>query len=251
MAPGYDMSSGAFRIGTSGYQYDHWRGVLYPRDLPKKRWFDRYAEEFDTVEINNTFYNLPSASTFDAWREEAPRGFCFALKFSRYGSHMKKLQDPEDSIGNFIDRAKRLRRRLGPVLVQLPPRWKANPERLDEFLSEAPERYRWAIEFRDTSWLSDTIYGVLRAHGAALCLQDMIPGHPRVLTADWTYVRFHGEEYDRSYSHQLLTAQARWIADFLRRGIDVYAFFNNDKGGHAVRNARDLRRYVAGGERGE
>lgn len=236
--------TGRLRIGTSGYQYDHWRGVLYADDLPKRAWFERYAEVFDTVEINNTFYRLPSNSAFESWRARAPRGFCYALKFSRYGSHLKRLQEPEATIGLFLERAEPLRGALGPILVQLPPRWDADPARLEAFLEAAPARHRWAVEFRDERWLRDDVLAILRRHEAALCVHDLIEGHPRVATAPWIYLRFHGHRYQGSYTPQFLAAEARRIRGELDRGLDVYAYFNNDIGGHAVRNALDLRRLV-------
>src|SRR5688572_25082964 len=124
---------GKLRIGTSGYQYNHWRGVFYPRDLPKKRWFAYYASHFDTVEINNTFYRLPQGQVFEAWREQAPENFCYALKFSRYSSHLKRLQDAHEPIERFLHRAGELREFLGPILVQLPPHWRPDPDRLAAF----------------------------------------------------------------------------------------------------------------------
>lgn len=235
---------GRLRAGTSGYQYRHWRGRFYPLALRQKDWFGYYAERFDTVEINNTFYRLPEPATFGQWRERAPAGFQYALKFSRYGSHIKRLKDPQQSLEPFLNGAERLGNHLGPILVQLPPRWKASPERLDHFLAQAPGAYRWAVELRDPDWFRDDVYAVLRRHGAALCLHDMIPGHPRVLTADWTYLRFHGHEYGGSYSPQYLTGQAREIHGMLDQGLDVYAFFNNDEDAHAVFNALDLKRLV-------
>jgi uncharacterized protein YecE (DUF72 family) len=128
------LKNGAIRIGTSGYQYDHWRDVFYPREIPKKRWFAHYAAHFDTVELNNTFYHLPQDKTFEAWREQAPPGFCYALKFSRYATHLKRLRDPHEPIRRFLDRARRLREFLGPILVQLPPRWNVDVDRLVGFL---------------------------------------------------------------------------------------------------------------------
>ena len=235
---------GRARIGTSGYQYPHWKGLFYPEDLPKKRWFEHYAGQFDTVEINNTFYNLPAAETFEQWREAAPKGFEYALKFSRYGSHIKRLKDPQEPIGRFLEVADGLGDTLGPILVQLPPNWKANPERLQGFLAAAPRKYRWVIEFRDESWLDDEIFALLEKHHAALCIHDMIADHPRHVTADWTYLRFHGDHYSGSYSSQFLTAEAKRIADLLHEGVDVYAYFNNDDNAHAADNARTLRRLV-------
>lgn len=235
---------GRLRIGTSGYQYDHWKGVFYPDDIPKKEWFQHYTSAFDTVEINNTFYNLPAEKTFEAWRESAPAAFLFALKFSRFGTHIKKLKDSEEPIERFLERARQLGDTLGPILVQLPGNWRANPERLADFLQKAPSDYRWSLEVRDESWLSDEVYSVLEEHNAALCLHDMIENHPEQLTADWTYLRYHGDHYTGSYSDSYLKSQAERIRGYLDNGRDVYAYFNNDEAGYAVQNALDLRRYV-------
>ena len=231
-------------IGTSGYQYDHWRGRFYPRTLPRRDWFAHYAAHFDTVEINNTFYGLPEAVRFDAWRKASPEGFRYALKFSRYATHLKHLRDPAPALRLFLTRARRLRDRLGPILVQLPPRWSPDLPRLAGFLAATPRMQRFALEFRDPRWLSDATFALLREHGAALCIHDAIADHPREVTADWVYLRFHGHGYTGSYSPQRLAAEARRVRAWLRRGHDVYAYFNNDAGGHAVRNAIQLRRYV-------
>ncbi len=231
-------------IGTSGYQYKHWEGVFYPEDIPKKKWFSYFADHFDTVEINNTFYNLPQSETFEQWHDQAPEDFCFVLKFSRYGTHMKKLKDPGEVIDNFMDRARLLKKKLGPILVQLPPNWGVDSKRLDAFLSAAPDAQPLAIEFRDPSWLVEEVYAVLQDHGAALCVHDMIQDHPDQVTADWVYYRFHGRDYGGEYSHQKLSAVADRLSGHLSAGRDVYAYFNNDLGGHAVYNALDLRRYL-------
>ncbi len=235
---------GRLHIGTSGYQYDHWKEVFYPKGTPKRAWFAHYAEHFDTVEINNTFYHLPKAKTFDDWREQTPRGFLYVLKFSRYGSHMKKLKDPDQSIGAFLERADRLGGFLGPILVQLPPGWGADVGRLRAFLDAAPRDHRWALEFRDPDWLCDTVYEVLSEHNASLCIHDLIDDHPKVVTADWVYLRFHGAGDGGNYSHQALSGAARRIRSHLSDGLDVYGYFNNDAKGYAVANAKDLSRYV-------
>lgn len=237
-------SSGRARIGTSGYQYDHWKEVFYPQDISRDDWFTYYTRHFDTVEINNTFYRLPEAEIFEAWREQAPSDFCYALKFSRYGTHLKYLKDPRDSIGKFVERAKRLKAFLGPILVQLPPRWTLNLDRLKAFLDTAPSECRWAVEFRHPSWLCEEAFTLLREHNAALCIHDMFDDRPREITAGWVYLRFHGEHYEGSYSPQFLSAQARWIGERLAEGLDVYAYFNNDAYGYAVQNAADLKRYL-------
>jgi uncharacterized protein YecE (DUF72 family) len=235
---------GRLRIGTSGYQYDHWKGIFYPADMPKRGWFSYYAESFDTVEINNTFYHLPASGAFNAWKEQAPEGFCYSLKFSRYGSHLKKLKNPQETIGRFMERAERLNAFLGPILVQLPPSWHVNMDRLAEFLRAAPKNRRWAFEFRDPSWLCEEVYRQLSAHNAALCIHDKIANHPRPDPADWTYQRFHGDRYAGNYGRQKLLAEAGRIREYLADGIDVFVYFNNDLEGFAIRNAADLRRYV-------
>ncbi len=230
-------------IGTCGYQYDHWVNNFYPADLPKTEWFGYYSERFSTVEINNTFYNLPSASTFEKWYKAAPSGFCYALKFSRYGTHMKKLKDPQDTIDNFLSAAAPLRETMGPILVQLPPNWTANPTRLDNFLGAA-RKGRYVVEFRHSSWLKDSVFAILEKNRAALCIHDMVDNHPDLATTGWVYYRFHGKNYGGNYSHQKLSALTDRIVDHIRAGRDAYVYFNNDLDGHAVANAADLKRFV-------
>jgi len=237
-------NQGKLRIGTSGFHYKHWRGIFYPDGLATSRWFSYYAQQFDTVEINNTFYHLPSAAAFDGWKEQAPRGFLYALKFNRYGSHWMRLKNAHSTIGNFLNVAKRLEESLGPILVQLPPRWNADAQRLEDFLSTAPRSLHWAVEFRDPSWLCREVYTVLQRYHAALCIHDIVANHPRILTSDWTYLRFHGDHYAGTYSPQKLSAEAKWIKQQLATGLDVFAYFNNDAQGYAVENAAELKSYV-------
>jgi uncharacterized protein YecE (DUF72 family) len=235
---------GTARIGTSGYHYNHWRAVFYPENLPKAQWLSYYAQTFDTVEINNTFYHLPSAAAFDSWRKQAPRGFCYAVKFNRYGTHFMRLKEPRSTLGNFLTVTKRLKQTLGPILVQLRPRWDVNAERLDEFLTAAPRGLRFAVEFRDERWLCNEVFKVLERHHVALCIHDMLKNHPRLLTAEWTYLRYHGDHYSGSYSEEQLSREAEWINRQLASGLDVFAYFNNDAHGYAVKNARELRAYI-------
>lgn len=232
---------GNIRIGTSGYQYKHWKGDFYPEDMPVKDWFKHYAKFFDTVEINNTFYKMADAETFAEWEKLAPDDFCYAIKYSRFGTHRKKLKDPEGHVNYFMDRAVHLKEKLAVVLVQLPPNWKPNLQRLEAFLKLLPKNLRWAIEIRDERWLCEELYALLKKYGAALVIHDMIPQHPRVLTANWTYLRFHGQNYSGSYSEAELDAIAADVKDHAAHGRDVYVYFNNDLGGHAVRNALSLK----------
>jgi uncharacterized protein YecE (DUF72 family) len=231
--------------------YRDWRGPVYPPTLPTKQWFGYYATElFDTVEINNTFYRMPPLETFDQWARQAPRDFVYSLKLGQFGSHRMKLRDAQRWLPNHVERARRLGRALGPTLVHLPPRWRANPARLDEFLAAAPRSMRWAVELRDESWLRDDVFDVLRAHGAALCLHDLLPRQPRILTTDWTYLRFHGpnateRKYVGRYGGRRLWRDADRIAAWLEDGNDVYAYFNNDFHGDAVLDAKWLRDAIA------
>jgi uncharacterized protein YecE (DUF72 family) len=236
-------------IGCSGWIYRDWRGPVYPEDLPTKRWFEVYRDLFDTVEINNTFYRLPPTSTFDDWASQAPKEFVYALKLGQFGTHRKKLVDASTWLPNHVGRAERLGAALGPTLVQLPPRWRRNTERLDEFLSVAPKHLRWAVEVRDPSWLHDDVFAVLERHGAALCIHDMLPDHPWERTTDWAYVRFHGSETGRAYQGEYGGKGLRTAANRLRRwtdeGYDTYAYFNNDRNAAAVRDASWLRDHVS------
>jgi uncharacterized protein YecE (DUF72 family) len=226
--------------------YGDWRGVVYPPTGPTSRWFACYAERFDTVELNSTFYRLPAASTVAGWAQQAPPGFCYAVKVGQFGSHRMKLRDPGSWLARHLERVELLGEHLGPNLVQLPPRWKRNTERLDEFLSIAPSHLRWAVEFRDESWLHDDVLAVLARHQAALCIHDLIDRHPWELTADWSYVRFHGPAattaaYHGRYGLRRLAPIAERLAAWLADGLDVYAYFNNDFGGNAVVDATSLR----------
>ena len=234
------------RVGCSGWVYKDWRGLVYPEKLPQRLWFTHYATLFDTVEINNTFYRLPTDTAVEGWERQAPAGFTYALKVGQFGSHRMKLRDAASWLPNHLDRVRLLGPSLGPNLLQLPPRWRRDPARLEEFLAAAPRDMRWAVEMRDPSWLHEDIYAVLRAFGAALCIHDLLPEHPWVLTTDWTYVRFHGPralevKYVGRYGRNRLTPAAVRMNEWLAAGIDVYAYFNNDYDGHAVHDAQTLR----------
>jgi uncharacterized protein YecE (DUF72 family) len=239
--------AGRARVGCSGWQYKHWRGDFYPADLPTARWFEHYAARFDTVEINNTFYRLPEAKTFASWHERAPRGFLYAVKASRFLTHMKKLKDPEEPIDRLFSRMRGLREHLGPVLYQLPPGWKLDRERLEYFLQALPRDVRHVLEFREPSWYADDISELLERYGVARCLHDMkgsATGRERV--GPFVYVRFHGPTgtYSGGYAEDRLERWADWLDEQRRHGCDVFAYFNNDVGGHAPRDAVTLRRLL-------
>jgi uncharacterized protein YecE (DUF72 family) len=240
-------SSGAVRIGCSGWQYAHWRGNFYPAAVPQARWLEHYATVFDTVEVNNSFYRLPKKETFAAWAGRTPPGFLFAVKASRFLTHMKKLKDPEEPLARLFDRMKPLRRRLGPVLYQLPPGWKLDLSRLEHFLHALPGGARHTVEFRDPTWYSPESLALLERYGVALCLHDM-PGSAsgRQRVGPFVYVRFHGAagRYDGGYPADRLRRWADWLHERRLDGTDVFAYFNNDVGGHAPRDALTLRRLM-------
>jgi len=239
----YQRFTPAVHIGCSGWQYRQWRGDFYPAELSTATWLEHYARHFDTVEINNSFYRLPEAETFAAWRRRAPPRFCYAVKASRFLTHMKKLKDPEEPLARFFSRAVELGPALGPVLYQLPPQWPLNLERLDRFLEALPPRHRHAIEFREPSWYDDRVFARLEKHRVALCLHDMAgSASERCSIGPFVYVRFHGtSKYSGSYSAAALEDWAEWLSDRHADGKPVFAYFNNDTGGHAPRDAVRLR----------
>jgi uncharacterized protein YecE (DUF72 family) len=232
-----------YHVGTSGYQYRHWRERFYPADIPQRRWLAYYAEHFDSVEINATFYRLPELDKIRRWCEEVPEDFRFVPKFSRYGSHIKRLKDPSASIGPFREIVEAMGDQLGAVLLQLPPNWRAQPERLDAFLAEA--HWPWAVELRDPRWLCDEVFEVLGRHNAALCLTDGTADQHWRLTADWSYLRFHGSEHTEPMGE---TRRQRWT-DWLRRTLPgqggAWVFFNNDGDARAPFDARAFRDTLA------
>jgi uncharacterized protein YecE (DUF72 family) len=229
------------RVGTSGWQYRDWRGVLYDERLPQDRWLERYAEVFDVVEVNNSFYRLPERATFEKWGARTPERFTFVVKASRYLTHLKRLKDAGDGVKLFWDRATGLGPKLGPVLFQLPPRFPADAGRLRHFLSWLPGEMRAAFEFRDASWMNDEVLGLLDEGGYAFVLADR-PGFrgPLIVTGGWSYIRFHqGTHIASDYRKSKLRRWADRIAAM--SATDVWAFFNNDHGGAAVRDALFLR----------
>jgi uncharacterized protein YecE (DUF72 family) len=232
-------------IGTSGWQYRDWRGVLYPEGLPQRRWLERYAGCFSCVEVNNAFYRLPERSTFERWRAETPDGFIVAVKVSRYLTHIKRLNEPTEPVARLVDRAAGLGDRLGPYLLQLPPNLKADPSRLDACLAAFPSDARVAVEPRHPSWWTDDVHAILARHNAALCWADRHgrPVTPLWVTADWGYLRLHEglAEPRPSYGDQALSTWLDRIDRAWPHSADVFAFFNNDHNAAAIHNARTLR----------
>jgi uncharacterized protein YecE (DUF72 family) len=238
------------RIGTSGYHYKHWIGPFYPPKTPPAKMLDFYARHFDTLELNNSFYRLPEVSAFSAWRDATPRNFIFAVKASRFITHNKKLKDPENALENLLPRAEHLRRKLGPVLFQLPPKWRINIARLEALLEILPRKHRYAFEFRELSWITPEVNRVLRRFNAAFCVYELAGYRsPFHITADFAYVRLHGPgagKYQGSYSRAALRAWGQRIRLWAESLKAVYVYFDNDQAGHAAQNALTLRKMVLG-----
>jgi len=239
-----------FHIGTSGWHYPHWRGRFYPEAVPTRDWLAYYAQQFDSVEINSSFYRLPSLSTVRHWRDSVPKDFRFALKASRFITHRKKLRAPVASLRRLLAVAHALGPRRGPLLFQLPPRWRCNPARLAAVLRALPARGDYAFEFRDPSWHNPEVYALLRRYRAAFCIYELAGFEsPHVLTANFAYIRLHGPAaaaYAGSYSDAALAAWAEEIRGWkrLRR---VYVYFDNDEAAYAADNAQTLRALLGGG----
>jgi uncharacterized protein YecE (DUF72 family) len=236
-------------VGTSGWQYRHWRAAFYPEGVPQRRWLEYYAERFATVENNGTFYRLPARDTFEQWRSRVPDGFVMAVKASRYLSHYLRLRDPGEPVRRMLDAFDGLKEKLGPVLLQLPPGMAADPVLLDHALGQFPPGIRVAVEPRDASWWTDDVREVLTGRGAALCWADRAgaPAAPLWRTADWGYVRFHegdAEPWPR-YSGGCLREWADRVAQAWPGPALVYAYFNNDQEGAAPRDAAAFARLTA------
>ena len=237
------------RIGCSGWNYTHWRDVVYPKGRPQSRWLEHYATLFDTVEVNTTFYRLPKHESVARWVEQTPAEFLFTVKASRYLTHIRRLTDLTGGVQRFYERIEPLVRspKMGPVLWQLPATFHRDDERLRAALAELPAG-RHAFEFRHGSWFVPEVHDLLRAHGAALVIGDHPerPFQTRELTADWTFIRFHYGSRGRhgNYSERELEEWAQRIEAW-RAGADVYAYFNNDWHGYAVKNGLWLRKRLA------
>ena len=232
-----------FLIGTSGWSYTHWKGQFYPPDIKDEDMLQFYCQRFQTVEINNSFYHLPSRETLVNWRDNTPDHFVFAVKASRYITHMKKLNDPRKSLDVLLGRISHLGEKLGPILFQLPPNWRYNRERLSCFLEALSSEFRFTFEFRDQSWLNQECYDLLARHDVALCIYEL-DGYlsPREVTAGFAYVRLHGPggAYRGSYDTQTLAGWAGAFSTWTAQDRDVYCYFDNDEAGYAAQNAKAL-----------
>jgi uncharacterized protein YecE (DUF72 family) len=239
-------------VGTSGWSYDHWAGVLYPPGTPTAARLARYAEEFSTVELNASFYHWPARATFAGWRERLPEGFQLSVKASRGLTHARRLADPEPWVERIVAAWEALGPRAAALLLQLPPTMPRDDDRLEHLLALLPDQVRVAVELRHPTWQSEDLYRLLERHGAASCVMSGA-GLPCVLraTAPFVYVRLHGPDPQRLYAGSYSDDDLRWWADRVREwehmGLEVYAYFNNDEQGFAVHDARRLGQLVAEG----
>jgi uncharacterized protein YecE (DUF72 family) len=239
--------AGEIRIGCSGWSYPHWRKRFYPEKMPAREHFAFYAQHFNTVELNNSFYRQPPPERFEAWREQAPADFLFAVKGSRYVTHIKRLAVEQNSIDLVVDAARGLGAKLGPILFQLQANFHADLERLERFVGMLPKDVRFTLEFRHDSWLVPAVFELLRAHRIALC----IPDHPKMpksleITSDFTYIRMHLPPRGLGYGQRALQSWADRAIEWQRAGLDVLVYFNNDMEGHAIKDAKTLISLVAG-----
>jgi len=236
-------------IGTSGFSYSHWeKGVFYPEELKKNKKLEYYSGNFNTVELNSSFYHLPKKETFSNWKGEVPKGFIFSVKVSRYITHIKKLKDSKEPWNNLLERSKGLDSKLGPFLFQFPPNWKKNKERLEKLLKNIDGDYKIAFEFRHPSWFCPEIYEIFENYkNVSFCITDS-PNWPSIddCKGDFVYIRMHGKDklYSSSYSEKKLKELSEKIKEYLSNNLEVYCYFNNDAKGNAVSNAKELLRIL-------
>ncbi len=239
--------AGKLYIGTSGWQYRHWRGTFYPDDIKVKDHFNYYRQHFDTVEINASFYRIPEKETFAKWRDKVDDNFTYVVKASRYITHYNKLKDTGETLDNFLTNTSELKEKLGPILFQLPPGWPVDTERLAEFLKLLPKDLRYVFEFRNKTWYTDEVDDLLRQYNCAFCIYQLA-GHlsPIKVTADFVYIRLHGPKgkYQGSYSEETLNEWATRCRQWLSDNKDVYVYFDNDEKGYAAFNAYRLKQLL-------
>ena len=238
------------RIGTSGYHYKHWQGPFYPARISSSQMLPYYADHFDTVELNNSFYRLPTEAAFDDWRKTTPSNFLFAVKASRFLTHNKKLKDPHLALDNLLPRVEHLGPKLGPILFQLPPNWRVNYECLASLLEILPPEFRYVFELRDRTWITPAIDKLLAKFRAAFCIYELAGYHsPLTVTTDIAYVRLHGPgagKYQGSYDGTRLSKWRRQIEKWSHELKAVYLYFDNDQSGFAAQNALTLQKMVFG-----
>ena len=239
--------SDTVHIGTCGWHYDHWKGSFYPDAISTEEMLPYYTAHFHSVEVNNSFYQLPKKATLEHWKKTVPQNFIFAIKGSRYITHMKKLKDPVQSVPPLLEIAGVMEEKMGPILFQLPPRWRINLERLESFLQFLSRDFRYAFEFRDPSWFNDGTYEMLAKKEAAFCIYHLAGRlSPKEVTTDFVYVRLHGPEgaYQGQYDGRTLSGWAGAFSTWHSQGKEVFCYFDNDEAGYAVQDALRLQKML-------
>jgi len=241
------MEVGKAYIGTSGWNYQHWESTFYPSDLKKENQLNYFAKHFSTVELNNSFYRQPDKKKITKWNESTPADFIFAVKANRYFTHLKKLKVDAMEAFNFLKACDGLEGKLGPILFQLPPKWKINLDRLEKFLTFLPNQYRYTFEFREPSWYNEKVYGLLKKYNCGFCIYHLA-GHqsPILTTADFVYIRLHGpgDKYQGNYIHESIVKWSKLCIGWLKEHKDVYVYFDNDQNAYAVQNAIELQKVL-------
>jgi uncharacterized protein YecE (DUF72 family) len=235
--------SGKLYIGTSGWHYKHWKNKFYPAEIGDRDQLEYYSRQFNSVEINNTFYNLPLVTTFSQWKDKVPEGFLFAIKASRFITHMKKLNVGKAELNKLFNRIKKLGKKTGPVLFQLPPLWKLNIERFESFLKKLPDGYQYAFEFRNDSWYDENVYELLNKYKCAFCIYELA-GHtsPKIVTGGIIYIRLHGpgDKYQGKYKISELKKWLRFVKEHWKSTTSIYIYFDNDQNAYAAENAKQM-----------
>ncbi|BDY12113.1 DUF72 domain-containing protein [Hydrogenimonas cancrithermarum] len=237
----------SIHVGTSGFYYEHWRGLFYPESLAKSHFFEFYMKHFDTVELNSTFYHLPRLKTTEHWAQMSPEAFLFSLKAYRGITHYRKLSDVKEELYRYLHLVKPLKPKLASILFQLPPSLHLDLPLLRDFLEILPSGYRYTVEFRHASWLTDDVFNLLKSYNVALCINDFGKREtPFEMTADFGYIRFHGPtgRYGGSYDDATLSMWAERLKEASRTLKDIFVYFNNDFGGFAVQNAKTLKQML-------
>lgn len=242
------MAGTSILIGTSGWHYKHWLGTFYPAGANVKKQFEFYTQHFNTVEINNSFYKLPPREVFEGWYTNSPRKFLFVIKANRFITHNLKLLRPKEPLARLFNSILALKEKLGPILFQLPPKWKVNVERLKEFLEALPAAHDYVFEFRNETWYTEEVYKLLQHHNCAFCIYEL-GGHisPIKITANFVYVRLHGpseNKYQGSYSKSDLKKWAKRCIEWQNPKKRVYVYFDNDQEGYAAHNAVTLKNMI-------
>ncbi len=230
-----------WRIGTSGWNYRHWRGIFYPEDVPQSKWLEYYAEHFDTVELNATFYRLPAPSTFKRWYDRTPKGFLWSIKASKFITHTRRLKDCQEPLGRLYGAVEPLQEKLGVILFQLPPSLQFDPSLAEGFFSLLKRGFRYALEVRHKSWIQEEALQLIRSHNIAFCISDTAGRYPyhEAITAEFLYIRLHGSKklYASCYTEEEI---AQWAKKLRRWNTPGFIYFDNDFQGHAPKNALQL-----------